>query len=261
MVASERARNASSAVANDASACAAARASSASWASCSFNGSRDGVYIYWTAFDECDTEVYVPYIGTITDDSTSAIFDAVVSFIDTPEKITVEPAIYVGDIPDKVQNGDFDDDDFALPYINPTKIWENQTDAIEALNNTATQLQNQTMTYDQYMEQIQTPTGGNTGTGSNTGNTTVPDIAPYALDLKDFFPFCIPFDIYDFFSALIAPPEAPVFIWELKDLSGRTYPIVVDLSCWDQLAEVFRSMQLLLFIVGLAVASRKFIKW
>ena len=234
------------------------------WSGCSFKGSRDGVYIYYTGFAKCETEEYVPYIGTISADKTSAVFDAVVSFLNIPEKITVEPAIYVGDIPQKVQNGDFDDDDFALPYINPTKIWENQTDAIEALNNTATQLQNQTMTYDQYMEQIQTPTGGNTGTGSNPGNTTDPDVSDelsdYTFDLRDIFPFCIPFDLYDFFACLDAPPEAPVINWEIYLPGGGVCPITLDLSCFDEVAQLLRRLELLLFCIGLAFKTRDLIK-
>ena len=119
---------------------------------------------------------------------------------------------------------------------------------------------------------------GNGGNGNNTvvdpdpptsdpSNPTTPsdpEISvdfPMMFDLKDFFPFCIPFDLYDFFSVLDAPPEAPQFHWELCDLSGNIYPIDVDLSTWDDLASFFRKLQLFLFITGLAAATRKYIKW
>lgn len=99
---------------------------------------------------------------------------------------------------------------------------------------------------------------------SNPTTPSDPEISvdfPMMFDLKDFFPFCIPFDLYDFFSVLDAPPEAPQFHWELRDLSGNIYPIDVDLSTWDDLASFFRKLQLFLFITGLAAATRKYIKW
>ena len=100
---------------------------------------------------------------------------------------------------------------------------------------------------------------GDNGIGSNP--VTSHPALPYALDLKDFFPFCIPFDLYKFFSLLCAEPEAPVFTWVVQDLSGNSYPISVDLSKWDNFAALFRKLQLFVFIIGLAMSSRKFIKW
>ena len=88
------------------------------------------------------------------------------------------------------------------------------------------------------------------------------DHTQFALvDLKRFFPFCIPFDLYEFFKLLNADPVAPVLSWEIQDLAGQTYSLDVDLSQWDSVAQLFRRLQLFLFITGLAAASRKFIKW
>lgn len=89
-----------------------------------------------------------------------------------------------------------------------------------------------------------------------------PDHNQFALvDLKDFFPFCIPFDLYAFFQLLDADPVAPVLSWEIPDLSGQVYSLSIDLAEWDSVALLFRRLQLFLFITGLAAASRKFIKW
>lgn len=108
-------------------------------------------------------------------------------------------------------------------------------------------------------------TDTDTGSGSGSGASTwVPpsDHSQFALaDLKNFFPFCIPFDLYDFFQLLNADPVAPVLSWEIQDLSGQTYSLEIDLSEWDSVALLFRRLQLFLFITGLAAASRKFIKW
>lgn len=107
-------------------------------------------------------------------------------------------------------------------------------------------------------------TGSDSGSGNGSGNTWKPpsDHNVFALaDLSKFFPFCIPFDLYDFFTLLNAEPVAPVLSWEIKDLAGQTYSLDVDLSQWDSVALLFRRLQLFLFITGLAAASRKFIKW
>ncbi len=109
--------------------------------------------------------------------------------------------------------------------------------------------------------------GSNTGSdsgGSNTGNSWSPpsNHNQFALaDLSKFFPFCIPFDLYAFFQLLDADPVAPVFHWEIQDLAGQTYALTVDLSEWDSVAQLFRRLQLFLFVCGLAAASRKYIKW
>ena len=106
--------------------------------------------------------------------------------------------------------------------------------------------------------------GSSGGSGSGGSGSWVPpsDHNKFALgDLSKFFPFCIPFDLFDFFTILNADPVAPVLSWEIKDLAGNTYPISIDLSEWDSVALLFRRLQLLLFITGLAAASRKFIKW
>jgi hypothetical protein len=112
-----------------------------------------------------------------------------------------------------------------------------------------------------------TPTTGtdNPDSPGDDGSQDVPltpdQLQPFVVDLRDFFPFCIPFDLYDFFQLLDADPVAPVFHREIQDLAGNVYSIDIDLSAWDSTALFFRRLQLLVFTVGLAMASRKFIKW
>lgn len=112
-----------------------------------------------------------------------------------------------------------------------------------------------------------TPTTGtdNPDSPGDDGSQDVPltpdQLQPFVVDLRDFFPFCIPFDLYDFFQLLDVDPVAPVFHWEIQDLAGNVYSIDIDLSAWDSTALFFRRLQLLVFTVGLAMASRKFIKW
>ena len=86
------------------------------------------------------------------------------------------------------------------------------------------------------------------------------DIGDYQIDLKKFFPFCIPFDLYDFFTCLNADPVAPVIEWVIPLPGGGTYPLEIDLSAFDDVAQLLRRLQLLLFCVGLAFKTRDLIK-
>ena len=107
-----------------------------------------------------------------------------------------------------------------------------------------------------------TDTNPDTGTDTQPDSPGAPstDIGKYQIDLKDFFPFCIPFDLYRFFEILCADPEAPVFHWEFN-VFGELHSLDVDLSPWNPHAQLFRDAQVGLFIMGLLWITRKFIKW
>ena len=100
--------------------------------------------------------------------------------------------------------------------------------------------------------------------GPTTPPTTFDD--PPAFDdlllpgLRDFFPFCIPFDLYAMMQALCAEPVAPVFTFATSFL-GQVYTVDIDLSAWESVAVMVRYMFIAIYIVSLAVATRKFIKW
>lgn len=80
----------------------------------------------------------------------------------------------------------------------------------------------------------------------------------FQISLTDFFPFCIPFDLYNLLDALAASPEAPVINGVIPvPTFGQTYEIEVDLTPWDNVAALFRTLQLGLFIVGLALVTRE----
>lgn len=96
--------------------------------------------------------------------------------------------------------------------------------------------------------------------GTNPGTGAPSDIGKYQIDLTDFFPFCIPFDLYRFIEILCAEPEAPVFHWEFN-VFGELHSLDVDLSPWNPHAQLFRDAQVGLFIMGLLWITRKFIKW
>lgn len=85
-------------------------------------------------------------------------------------------------------------------------------------------------------------------------------VEDYTIDLTSFFPFCIPFDVYDaitLFSAEPVAPNMPLYMtWR-----GTQYGFDIDLSSFDSLAAILRRMEIILFIVGLAAVTRRYIKW
>lgn len=101
--------------------------------------------------------------------------------------------------------------------------------------------------------------GTEEGEGTGEGTVTYPtDIGSYALDLTDFFPFCIPFDIVDFLTLLAAEPEAPYFEFDINfPYMDAPWHVVIDLSAWDSIAALLRTLELLAFIIGLAVVTRE----
>lgn len=83
----------------------------------------------------------------------------------------------------------------------------------------------------------------------------------YAVNgLQEIFPFCIPFDLYNFVEALDATPEAPVINWRFYVPGICDETIEIDLSVFDTVAQILRTMELLLFCVGLAFVTRKIIR-
>ena len=103
---------------------------------------------------------------------------------------------------------------------------------------------------------------------TEAGVTTQTAVKVEAMDqyarpsLTNVFPFCIPFDIYRFLNILAAEREAPHFEFEL-DFGAElgAHSIEVDLSEWETVAAILRTIELLGFCVGLAFATSKVIKW
>lgn len=85
-------------------------------------------------------------------------------------------------------------------------------------------------------------------------------VSQYTIaDLKSLFPFCIPFDLIDFLGVLSAEPEAPKFIWTFPGVSRYGIPevdVVIDLSVFNTVASIVRTLETLGFIVGLALITR-----
>lgn len=99
--------------------------------------------------------------------------------------------------------------------------------------------------------------------------------------VTDFFPFCLPFDAYDFLSIFTASPLAPEFefpasfytdIFGGKNPEGKHYQVngknlvaingdkvIISLAPFDTIAKIFRALVLLFFIMMLIWFAYRFI--
>lgn len=112
------------------------------------------------------------------------------------------------------------------------------------------------------VDRILAGTASIVGSVEQVGTVVNPEIDPYKVALTSVFPFCIPFDIYNMVTMFVAEPEAPQAEWTFElPWSSQEYSVGWDLSDFDGVAQVCRSMQLVLFAVGLAVITHKVIKW
>lgn len=80
-------------------------------------------------------------------------------------------------------------------------------------------------------------------------------------EITNKFPFCIPWDIKALIDNLWAPEaRAPYIHWDAEFGSwGKLGEVDIDLSEYDDVAKIFRSTTLLLWIVGLIVITRNLI--
>lgn len=90
--------------------------------------------------------------------------------------------------------------------------------------------------------------------------TSIEGMNEYTLDLVDFFPFCIPFDIYDMLSLFAASREAPHFDYRFYVPGVCDETITIDLSEFDSAAQVLRTVELLASAIGLAFITKKLIQ-
>lgn len=87
-------------------------------------------------------------------------------------------------------------------------------------------------------------------------------IGQYKFDLRELFPFCIPWDIQKLLRAFDGNPNAPVaqirFYFRPINLD---YIMNLDFGVWDPVARVLRSAELIAFGLGLCILTSKVIKW
>lgn len=88
------------------------------------------------------------------------------------------------------------------------------------------------------------------------------DMSSYKVDLQAVFPFCIPFDFIALLRALDAEPEAPRFDFPVV-IPALDYQetVTLDMSVFDDVAEIIRLCETVSFIIFLMFATSKVIKW
>lgn len=88
------------------------------------------------------------------------------------------------------------------------------------------------------------------------------DIKNYATDLRQIFPFCIPFDLIALLDALDAAPVAPKFEVPFKiSTINVDEKYVIDLSTFDDQMAILRKLETIGFLIGIMVLTGKVIKW
>lgn len=100
-----------------------------------------------------------------------------------------------------------------------------------------------------------------------TGKTWDPSLSKYKLPLFNFFPFCLPYDAYQFLTMLDVTPVAPVFHVDTTPLFSHTkffhasdgYKITLDLTKYEEIFQILRAGECLAIVVGLCLISYKLI--
>lgn len=91
---------------------------------------------------------------------------------------------------------------------------------------------------------------------------TAPAIDTPKFDLRELFPFCIPFDIYHLLQKFDGTPVAPhVQLPIVIPSIGFSYTLDLDFSAWNPVAAAMRTAELIVYALGLAWATSKVIKW
>lgn len=78
--------------------------------------------------------------------------------------------------------------------------------------------------------------------------------------LTTLFPFCIPFDLIRAFDVLQAEPQAPRYELPLKIPGIIDYTLVIDMEVFEPVAQIFRILSTLAFIISLILVTRYIIK-
>lgn len=101
------------------------------------------------------------------------------------------------------------------------------------------------------------------GEGTDTDNPNWPDTGSLSLPklIASKFPFCIPFDVARLVGLLEAEPKAPVFRIPVVYANIVNEEIVIDFDKFADVLQIIRWGEIMLFVAGLVVITRNYIKW
>lgn len=91
------------------------------------------------------------------------------------------------------------------------------------------------------------------------------DFSPLYLSVSDKFPFCIPFDLVNMINEFKADKKEPKFIVDMSGFSSsktkaNNLNFEIDLTKFEQLFVIVRTLTLVTFIFGIAYKTRDIIK-
>lgn len=101
------------------------------------------------------------------------------------------------------------------------------------------------------------------GEGTDADNPSWPDAGSLSLPklIASKFPFCIPFDVARLVGLLEAEPKAPVFRIPVVYANIVNEEIVIDFDKFADVLQIIRWGEIMLFVAGLVVITRNYIKW
>ena len=111
--------------------------------------------------------------------------------------------------------------------------------------------------------------GGGGSTDPDNPETPTPEqeASPYKADLKEIFPFCIPFDLIHLLKAFDAEAEAPVFEfpldiemdnpWTGEKVVDYHHTFELDMSDYEEVIKILRIFQVIFFIIALMLITRQ----
>lgn len=153
----------------------------------------------------------------------------------------------------------------ANPSYDPSMTPEYVAELIKQLQATETPAPQPTTKPDVNPTLAPNPTSSPTGTPEDP--TPEEEASPYKADLREIFPFCIPFDLIHLFKVFDAEPEAPVFKfpldleldnpWTGEKVVDYHHEFEFDFSDYEDLIKLLRIIQIVAFITGLMMITRQ----
>lgn len=104
-------------------------------------------------------------------------------------------------------------------------------------------------------------------TGTPENPTPEEEASPYKADLREIFPFCIPFDLIHLLKVFEADAEAPVFEfpldieldnpWTGEKVVDYHHTFELDMSDYEPVIKILRIFQVVFFIIALMLITRQ----
>lgn len=197
------------------------------------------------------------------DQLTAAIFDMIDSMDEMKAEWTAGEEPEPPGPVDPIENIDQNVQDITGYQEDMKQQVDHMHQDVEAIHQTQQQQQQVQQQMQQTQQQMQQDTSSIDSTLKDaTATPGESDLPSFKFDLRELFPFCIPFDIYRLLSSFDATPQAPhVRLPIVIQSIGFSYTLDLDFSAWDPVAQAMRTAELIVYAIGLAWATGKVIKW